>query len=161
MCVPNWLIHNKWTDKAGIKRSIAHYVDRNIDYGTQWVDQSHQVSSSLYNDERIVVKQLRYFYKKDRESKYRNKHWHVKAFYIHHLLDYFRETRFDIQDLDLVFTKFLQEKVIDEIHLDDGKKINFQKEISTIFDLFRNNKDHLFADLEGDYISPTTKKNSP
>jgi hypothetical protein len=54
----------------------------------------------------------------------------------------------------------LQEKVIDELYLEDGKKITFQKEIQSIFKLFRRNKDQLFADLEGDYISPNPKKNN-
>jgi hypothetical protein len=107
------------------------------------------------------VKQLRHFYKKDLEAKYSKEYLYVKAFYVHHLLDYFRETRFDIHDLDLIFKKFLQEKIIDEIYLDKGNKINFQKEILSIFKLFRTNKDQLFADLEGDYISPTPKKKSP
>ncbi|MEJ2294377.1 MAG: hypothetical protein P8Y23_06360 [Candidatus Lokiarchaeota archaeon] len=106
------------------------------------------------------MKQLRHFYKKDQEAKYSNESLYVKAFYIHHLLDYFRETRFDIHNLDLVFTHFLQEKVIDELYLEDGKKINFQKEIQSIFKLFKHNKDQLFADLEGDYISPNPKKNN-
>jgi len=159
--LPNWLIHNKWTDKAGIDRLIANYVDRNIDYGTQWVEESHKNTNSNHDDERIVVKQLRHFYKKDNETKYSNKYLYVKAFYIHHLLDYFRETRFNIQDLDLIFKKFLQEKVTIEISIDNGSKINFKKEIQSIFKLFRHNKDQLFADLEGDYISPTTKKTSP
>ena len=94
------------------------------------------------------------------EARYSNDYLCVKAFYIHHLLDYFRETRYDIKNLDLIFEKFLQEKVIDEIYLDNGNLINFQKEIQSIFELFRNYKDQLFADLEGDYISPTPKKNS-
>ena len=159
--MPNWLIHNKWTDKAGIDRIIANYVDRNIDYGTQWVEASLYDSSTFNNNDRIVVKQLKHFYKKDREAKYSKDYLYVKAFYIHHLLDYFRETRFDTRNLNLIFKKFLQEKVIIEIFTDDGKRINFQNEIQSIFKLFRHNKDQLFADLEGDYISPTNKKNSP
>lgn len=159
--MPNWLVHNKWTDKAGIDRLIANYVDRNIDYGIQWVEESNNNSSLRNNDERIVVKQLRHFYKKDIEAKYSNDLLYVKAFYIHHLLDYFRETCYDTQNLDLIFKKFLQEKIIIEIYLDNGNKINFQSEIYSIFNLFRNNKDQLYADLEGDYISPTIKKTSP
>ena len=159
--MPNWLVHNKWTDKAGIERIIANYVDRNIDYGTQWVEESHNDNSNYNIDDRIVVKQLHHFYKKDKEAKYSTEYLYVKAFYIHHLLDYFRETRFNTQNLDLIFNKFQQEKVTTEIKTDDGNIINFQREIQTIFNLFRRNKDQLFADLEGDYISPTTKKNSP
>lgn len=106
------------------------------------------------------MKQLRYFFKKDKNLKRTEENLHVKAFYIHHLLDYFRETRYDRQKLDLIFRKFLQEKVIDEISLDNGNKINFQTEIQSIFELFRNHKDQVLADLEGDYISPTPKKNT-
>ncbi len=106
------------------------------------------------------MKQLRYFFKKDKNLKRTEENLHVKAFYIHHLLDYFRETRYDIKNLDLIFKKFLQEKVIDEIYLDNGNIINFQPEIQSIFELFRNHKDQVLADLEGDYISPTPKKNT-
>jgi len=155
--IPNWIIHNKWTDKAGIERSIAHYVDRNIDYATQWIEEVDDSNSKIY-DERIVIRQLKHFYNKDLENKASDEKMYVKAFYIHHLLDYFRETRFDTQDLDLIFKKFLQEKVTVEINKDNRNKINFQKEIQSIFDLFRNHKDQLLTDLEGDYISPTTKK---
>ena len=51
--------------------------------------------------------------------------------------------------MDLVFEKFLQDKIQDEIIDSDGKKTNFQDDIQEIFNLLRENKDELYADLKG------------
>ena len=83
---------------------------------------------------------------------------YVKAFYLHHLLDYFRETRFDINDIDLIFDKFLQEKVITQLVNNKGKEINFQNEIHQIFDLLKKNKRELYSDLRGEYLTKSDNK---
>lgn len=136
---------------AGIDDLIANVVDRNIDYGTTWAFNSNNNDPSN-DDESVIVKQLKFFHQKDLEKKYSYKNLYVKAFYLHHLLDYFRETRFDIYDIDLIFDKFLQEKVKTQIVNNIGKEINFQNEIHQIFDLLKKNKRELYSDLRGEYL---------
>jgi len=67
---------------------------------------------------------------------------------LHHLLDFFKETHVNIHDINLVFEKFLQNKVIIEIKDSTGNNINFQEELNEIFDLLRKNKGELFTDLK-------------
>ncbi|MDX1799062.1 MAG: hypothetical protein R3255_10470 [Candidatus Lokiarchaeia archaeon] len=70
---------------------------------------------------------------------------------MHHLLDFFKETHVNIYDIDLVFKKFLQNKVIIEITDSEGKKVNFQKEVEEIFKLLKDNKKELYEDIKGNY----------
>jgi len=142
---------------AGIDELIANVVDRNIDYGTTWAFDSNNNDGSN-DDESIIVKQLKFFHQKDLEKKFSDKNLYVKAFYLHHLLDYFRETRFDIYDIDLVFDKFLQEKVKIQLVDNNGKEINFQNEIYQIFDLLKKNKRELYSDLRGKYLTRLNNK---
>jgi len=142
---------------AGIDELIANVVDRNIDYGTTWAFNSNNNDHSN-DDESVIVKQLKFFHQKDLEKKYSDKNLYVKAFYLHHLLDYFRETRFDIYDIDLIFDKFLQEKVKTQIVNYKGKEINFQIEIHQIFDLLKKNKRELYSDLRGEYLTRLDNK---
>ena len=72
---------------------------------------------------------------------------------MHHLLDFFKETHVNINDIELVFKKFLRNKVIIEITDSEGKKINFQKDIEEIFKLLKDNKNELYEDIKGDYSS--------
>ncbi|MFW9897863.1 MAG: hypothetical protein ACFFDO_01210 [Candidatus Thorarchaeota archaeon] len=103
----------------------------------------------FYNEnERIIDRQLKYFYLMDKEKKFSNENLYIKAYYLHHLLDYFTETRIDINNIELVFKKFLEDKVIVELS-DSGKTINFRKEIKEIFQLLRENKQDLYDDLKG------------
>ncbi|MFX1592370.1 MAG: hypothetical protein ACFFB6_13540 [Promethearchaeota archaeon] len=95
------------------------------------------------DNESIIFQQLKYFCEKNTEKK-----GFIKALYLHHLLDFFKETHINIYDIDAVFEKFLQNKVIVEIKDSEGKKINFQEEINEIFDLIRRNKEELFEDLK-------------
>ena len=69
---------------------------------------------------------------------------------MHHLLDFFKETHVNINDIDLVFTKFVQNKVIIEITDSEGKKINFQKDLEEIFKLLKDNKNELYEDIRGE-----------
>ena len=142
---------------AGIDELIANVVDRNIDYGTTWAFDPHNNDDSN-DDESATVKQLKFFHQKDLEKKYSDKNLYVKAFYLHHLLDYFRETRFDIYDIDLVFDKFLKEKVNTQLVNNKGKEINFQNEIYQIFDLLKKNKRELYSDLRGKYLTRLNNK---
>ncbi len=102
-------------------------------------------------NERIIDRQLKYFYLMDKEKKYSNENLYVKAYYLHHLLDYFTETRVDKNNIELVFKKFLESKVMVELS-DNGKIINFRKEIESIFQLLREDKQELFEDLKGKYL---------
>jgi len=142
---------------AGIDELIANVVDRNIDYGTTWAFNSNNNNPSN-DDESVIVKQLKFFHQKDLEKFFSDKNLYVKAFYLHHLLDYFRETRFDIYDIDLIFDKFLQEKVKTQIVNNKGKEINFQIEIHQIFDLLKKNKRELYSDLRGEYLTRLDNK---
>ncbi|MFX0186527.1 MAG: hypothetical protein ACFE8A_02200 [Candidatus Hodarchaeota archaeon] len=104
---------------------------------------------SIYNEnERIIDRQLKYFYLMDKEKKYSNENLYIKAYYLHHLLDYFTETRVEINNIELIFDKFLEDKVIVELS-DNGKIINFRKEIKEIFQLLRENKQELYDDFKG------------
>ena len=65
--MPNWYIHNKWTEKAGIDPLIANFVNTNLDYGTEWAfSKNDQASEDV--DEPISLRQLKFFYKKDIEK---------------------------------------------------------------------------------------------
>ncbi len=85
----------------------------------------------------------------DIKKKYSNENLYVKCFYLHHLLDFFKETRVNIYDIDLVFEKFLQQKVKTEFSDNIGNLINFNNEINEIFQLLRENKQELLSDLKG------------
>jgi len=102
---------------------------------------------------------LHFFHQKDLENEKDNKNSYVKAFYLHHLLDYFRETRINIYDIDLVFKNFLLEKIGPEIVNRKGFKISFFNEIQQIFNLLKKNKKELYSDLRGEYLTNLDKKN--
>lgn len=121
-------------------------MDRNIDYGSGWA-YNHKLKKFYKVDERTVLQQLKFFYQKDLEKKYSTENLYIKAFILHHLLDYFRETRVDIYDLSIVFKKFLQEKILVEFEDDSGNHLNFQKEVNEIFQLIKENKEELYNDL--------------
>jgi len=144
--MPNWIMHSKWTDKANIDRLIANYVNQNIDYGTEWAF-SEESRNNIDKEETNTSRQLKFFYQKDLEKQYSNEKMYVKAFYIHHLLDFLKETRLNIRDFDIVFAKFLKKKVPSEIVDEKGECINFMKEIDEIFSLFNENYDELLEDL--------------
>ena len=144
--MPNWVIHSKWTDKAKIDRLIANYVNQNIDYGTEWAF-SKEARNNINEEETNASRQLKFFYKKDLEKQYSNENMYVKAFYIHHLLDFLKETRLSVRDLDIVFANFLKKKVQSEIIDENGDCINFMKEINEIFALLKENQDELIEDL--------------
>ena len=144
--MPNWVIHGKWTEKAKIDRLIANYVNQNIDYGTEWAF-SKDARSNSDEEESNASRQLKFFYKKDLEKQYSNEKMYVKAFYIHHLLDFLKETRLNVRDLDIVFAKFLKKKVQSDIIDENGESISFMKEINEIFVLVKDNQDELIEDL--------------
>jgi len=109
----------------------------------------------------VLLRQLKYLYQKDLKKKYDKENLYVKAYYLHHLLDYFRETRFDISNIELVFEKFLEDKVVIEFSDRSGKTINFQNELDELFQLLRENKQELYNDLKGNYLlSLESKENS-
>ena len=118
-------------------------VNKAIDYGFHWAYNNKDTEEIENNNESIIFKQLRYFNEKNKHKKE-----YIKAVYLHHLLDFFKETHVDIYDLNLVFEKFLQNKVIVEIYDFKGKKTNFQQELNEIFQLIRENKEELYDDLK-------------
>jgi hypothetical protein len=145
--MPNWEIHNKWTIKAGIDPLIANFVDRNIDYGTEWAFIENQQTNNEADDP-ITLRQLKFFYKKDLEKKYDNDFLYVKAYYLHHLLDFLKETRFSLNEIDNFFLEFLKKKVFREFVNEKHKIINFDKEIHEIREIVENNKEELMNDLK-------------
>jgi hypothetical protein len=72
----------------------------------------------------------------------------VKACYLHHILDYFKETHVNLFDLELVFQRFLENKVVSEISFNNSKLVSFKKEIVEIFELIRKHRNELYTDLE-------------
>ncbi|MBY9004847.1 MAG: hypothetical protein KGD73_12800 [Candidatus Lokiarchaeota archaeon] len=144
--MPNWVVHSKWTDKAKIDRSIANFVNQNIDYGTEWAF-TEEARNIIDEEETNTSRQLKFFYKKDLEKQYSNEKMYVKAFYIHHLLDFLKETRLNVRDLDKIFPKFLNKKVQSEIIDENGDCIDFMNEINEIFTLLKENQNELIEDL--------------
>lgn len=122
-------------------------VNRALDYGFNWTYYKQDEIAFEVNNDSIIFRQLKYFYEKDK-----NKKGYIKALYLHHLLDFFKETHVNIYDINLVFEKFLQNKVILEISDAEGKKISFQEELQEIFKLLKDNKKELYEDLKGEYL---------
>ncbi|MBY8987030.1 MAG: hypothetical protein KGD61_01135 [Candidatus Lokiarchaeota archaeon] len=121
---------------------------------------SENDDSTFFNtNESVAIQQLCFFYQKDLNYEKDDLNSYVKAFYLHHLLDYFRETRVNVKDIDLVFEKFLLEKVKPEIVNNKGIKISFLREIQQIFNLLKKNKKELYSDLRGEYLTNLNKKN--
>lgn len=60
--------------------------------------------------------------------------------------------------MELVFRKFLREKVLVEFTDNDGSIINFQEEINDLFQLLRKNSRQLYDDLKGEYLLSLEKK---
>jgi len=94
---------------------------------------------------------LNFFHQKDLEEKYDHNSY-VKAYYLHHLLDYFKETRINIYEINTVFDQFLKEKIETETINNEGKKVNFSKEIHQIFDFLRKIKKNYTQILKGDIL---------
>ncbi|MFO7797188.1 MAG: hypothetical protein ACQERB_08345 [Promethearchaeati archaeon] len=141
--IPNWFIHIKWAQMAGIPLKIAEFVNRSIDYGSDWAVEHEDEGTQEGVFENNIHRQLVYFYNKDIDKKN-----FVKACYLHHLLDYFKETYVNINNEDLVFQKFLEHKVISKISYKNKREISFEKEISELFQLIKNQKKTLYSDLE-------------
>ncbi|MFX0026957.1 MAG: hypothetical protein ACFE8M_11155 [Candidatus Hermodarchaeota archaeon] len=123
-------------------------MDKNIDYATEWAF-NDKFRDTFNEDDNIILRQLKFFHYKDLEKRYSKENLHIKAFYLHHLLDFFMETRVDIYNIEQVFQKFLEKKVVIEYKDKKGKIINFQKEINEIFHLLSENKEELYIDLKG------------
>jgi hypothetical protein len=117
-----------------------------LDYGFNWALYKVNDTEPEDDEESIISQQLKYFY-----EKYKDKKGYIKALYLHHLLDFFKETHVNIYDIDLVFEKFLQNKVIVEITDTEGKKLSFQQEVEEIFKLLKDNKKELYEDIKGNY----------
>jgi len=128
-------------------------VNRFIDYGITWALNNNNIKTELPEyDDPIILRQLKFFHERDLEKKYSKENLYVKACYMHHLLDFFRETRVDIHDMELVFKKFLELKVIIKYIDNDENVINFQEEVDEIFQLLRDNKHEFYEDLKGMYL---------
>lgn len=121
-------------------------VNRTLDYGFNWTLYQEDDATIEDYDDSIISLQLKHFTEKEK-----NKKGYIKALYLHHLLDFFKETYVNIYDIELVFKKFLQDKVIIEIPDVEGNPINFQEEIQEIFQLLRENNEELYIDLKGEY----------
>ena len=145
-------MHSKWAKKAGIDKFIADFVNRNIDYGTSWAFTGNENDFPVEEYESAIIKQLNFFHQKDLVEEDNHKSY-VKAYFLHHLLDYFRETRVNIYEINTVFDQFLKEKIKTELINNEGKKVNFLKEIHLIFDFLRKNKEELYSDLKGGYLT--------
>jgi len=132
----------RWAQKAGISKKIAEFVNRTIDYGSNWVN--NETSNTALSEEGPFYQQLVYFYDKDNDRKN-----YVKACYLHHLLDYFKETNVNVNHIELVFEKFIQKKAVVRILDLNGNKVNFNEVLTEIFQLLRKNKKQLLEDLFG------------
>jgi hypothetical protein len=63
-------------------------------------------------------------------------------------LDFFTETRIDVNNFDLVFEEFLRNKIVLEIVNSDGIKVNFEEDINALFKLLNDNKKEFLDDLK-------------
>jgi hypothetical protein len=54
----------------------------------------------------------------------------------------------NINNIDLVFEKFLQKKVIIEIIDSEGNTLNFQEVVNDLFKLIKDNKDEFYEDFK-------------
>ncbi len=126
-------------------------MNRFIDYGITWALYENKSEIPEYGYP-IILRQLKFFHERDLEKKYSKENLYVKACYMHHLLDFFRETRVDINDMELVFKEFLELKVNVEYIDNDDNIINFQEEIDENFQLLRENKKEFYEDLKGMYL---------
>ena len=131
---------------------ISTIVNRFIDYGADYNVYDKKELICIDKEDSTLLRQLKYFYQKDLEKKYSKEKSYVKAYYLHHLLDYFRETRFDINNIELVFEKFLEEKAVIEFSNKNGYVLNFKNEINDIFQQLRDNQQELINDLKGNYL---------
>ncbi|MBD3340555.1 MAG: hypothetical protein GF353_15715, partial [Candidatus Lokiarchaeota archaeon] len=131
----------------GIDPLVSSIVNRLIDYGSHYALNDKYKSLSQNEDDSDVLRQLKFFSFKDLEKKFDNANMYVKSYYLHHLLDYFRETRYDIYNLELIFDKFLEEKIPKEFINKEGKVVNFDKEINEIFACLRKFQKELYEDL--------------
>ena len=127
-------------------------MNRFIDYGAHYSVSDKNELLSIDEKDSTLLRQLKYFYQKDIEKKYSKEKLYVKAYYLHHLLDYFRETRFDINNIELVFKKFLEEKAVIEFSNKNGCVFNFQNELNDIFQNLKDNQQELIKDLKGNYL---------
>ena len=66
--------------------------------------------STAFNSLPSQVEGKNFFHQKDLDNKIDVKNSYVKAFFLHHLLDYFSETRVNINNIDLVFEHFIKNK---------------------------------------------------
>lgn len=137
---------------AGIDSLVADVVNRFIDYGGHCGLEESPEDNYYHMEDSNILRQLKYFYKKDIEKKFSNHNEYVKAYYLHHLLDFFRETRVDIQDLNLVFKEFILKKVVSTLKINNGNSISFKKEIDEIFSLLKKFKTELHEDLKSNYL---------
>ncbi|MHA1526254.1 MAG: hypothetical protein ACTSQD_04425, partial [Promethearchaeota archaeon] len=64
-------------------------MNRFIDYGITWA-LDNKKSKLAQDDDPIILRQLKFFHKRDLEKKYSKENLYVKACYLHHLLDFFR-----------------------------------------------------------------------
>jgi len=95
------------------------------------------------NNDNIIFKQLKFFYEKGKKN-----NDYIKALFLHHLLDFFKDTYIDINDIELVFEKFLEDKIPFSITNSEGKEVNFKEELNEIFQLIRKNKPELLYDIK-------------
>ncbi|MEJ2249537.1 MAG: hypothetical protein P8Y70_11940 [Candidatus Lokiarchaeota archaeon] len=146
--IPNWIVHLKWALKFGINENIAHFVNRSIDYGSDWYNHklnkndNNSAQNFSENSKGSMVQQLQYFYEKDPNS-----YQYVEAAYIHYILDYFRETRYDLYDFDFVFKKFIEEKGLTQIYKNEQILIDFSPLLKEIFLFLKKNKEEVLYDL--------------
>ncbi len=95
------------------------------------------------NNDNLIFQQIIFFYEKGKKN-----NDYIKALFLHHLLDFFKETYVDINDIELVFEKFLEDKIPFSITDSEGKEVNFKEELNEIFHLIRRNKQELLYDIK-------------
>ncbi|MEX2680472.1 MAG: hypothetical protein Q6373_002645 [Candidatus Sigynarchaeota archaeon] len=139
--MPNWMVHARWAKKAGISESTAHVVNQIIDYGSFSTFFNVDAAPNQFkDDQRYFV--IKYLYHKDPV-----KNSYVKAYYLHLLLDYFKETR--IVDIDKAVDDFINNRALVELPIENNIVLSFKRELYDLASLIHANREEISLDMHG------------
>jgi hypothetical protein len=143
----------KWACKLGISESVAHVVNRLVDYGSfstyfmaEGVDDDGAIAG--YDDDDRTPPELhehvmlKYMYRKDPARLE-----YVKAYYVHLMLDHLKETRHS--DLGEALDEFKCHNELLSIKSRDGAVVSFENVVNEIISFFRVNEREIMNDIHG------------
>ncbi len=143
----------KWACRLGISESVAHVVNRLVDYGSfstyfmsEGVDDDGSITGHNEDDgtplevhEHVMLK---FMHRKDPTHLE-----FVKAYYVHLMLDHLKETRHS--DLGDALDEFKGHKELLSIKSRDGTVVSFESVVNEIMSFFRENEREIMNDIHG------------